>query len=71
MFTLYPLDAYSVLTSILLTFNVQVYSLAEEEDILLRNFSFTSPHTMLVSQNTGCVALVDTRTNKFVLFWKV
>ncbi|WAR02258.1 WDR76-like protein, partial [Mya arenaria] len=40
----------------------EVYSLPEEDDILLRNFSFTSPNTLLVSQNNGCVALVDTRT---------
>ncbi|XP_060590790.1 WD repeat-containing protein 76-like [Ruditapes philippinarum] len=33
-----------------------------EDDVLLRNFVFTSPHTMLVSENTGCVACVDTRT---------
>ncbi|WAR02259.1 WDR76-like protein [Mya arenaria] len=36
----------------------EVYSLPG----VLRNFSFTSPNTMLVSQNTGRVALVDTRT---------
>ncbi|XP_052265984.1 WD repeat-containing protein 76-like isoform X2 [Dreissena polymorpha] len=40
----------------------EVYSVPEEDDVLLRNFSFTSPHTMLVSQNTGNVALVDTRS---------
>ncbi|XP_045176801.2 WD repeat-containing protein 76-like [Mercenaria mercenaria] len=41
----------------------EVYSEPEDDDVLLRNFVFTSPHTMLVSQNTGSVALVDTRTN--------
>lgn len=40
----------------------EVYSLPEEDDVLLRNFSFTSPHTVLVSQNDGCVALIDIRT---------
>ena len=35
----------------------------EDEDVLLRNFSFITPSTMLVSQHDGSVVLVDTRTS--------
>lgn len=41
----------------------EIYSVPEDADILLRNFSFSSTSTMLVSQSDGCVALVDTRTD--------
>ena len=40
----------------------QIYSVPEEDDVLLTNFSFTTPSTMLVSQSNGRVAVVDTRT---------
>ncbi|XP_060580606.1 WD repeat-containing protein 76-like isoform X2 [Ruditapes philippinarum] len=41
---------------------IDVFNEPEDDDVLLRNFVFTSPHTMLVSENTGCVACVDIRT---------
>ncbi|CAL1532289.1 unnamed protein product, partial [Lymnaea stagnalis] len=41
----------------------EVLSVPEEDDDLLRNFNFLdSPHTMIVSQYSGNVSLVDIRT---------
>ena len=39
----------------------QNYSVPEEDDVLLRNFSFTTPCSMLVLQSNGRVTVVDTR----------
>ena len=39
----------------------QIYSVPEEDDVLLRNFPFTRPSTMLVSKSNGGVTVVDTR----------
>ena len=40
----------------------QTYSTPEDDNLLLRNFDFLSADTMLVSQQDGTVALIDTRT---------
>ncbi|KAL5007573.1 hypothetical protein ScPMuIL_016379 [Solemya velum] len=41
----------------------EIYCAPYKEDTMLRNFDFLSPHTLIVSQSDGCVAVLDTRTD--------
>lgn len=42
-----------------------IYYTPEDEDLLLRSFTFLSPHILLVSQSDGNVAFIDTRTEGY------
>jgi hypothetical protein len=42
----------------------KVYSTPDDENLLLRYFDFLTADIMLVAQQDGTVAVVDTRTSK-------
>jgi hypothetical protein len=44
----------------------QVYSTPDDKNLLLKNFDFLTADTMIVSQQDGTVAVIDTRTSKWV-----
>jgi hypothetical protein len=45
-------------------FLFQVYSTPDDKNLLLKNFDFLTADTMIVSQQDGTVAVIDTRTSK-------
>ena len=47
-------------------FLFQVYSTPDDKNLLLKNFDFLTADTMIVSQQDGTVAVIDTRTSKWV-----